>query len=78
MERVRSSANVKERNTPYVLHSGYPGEHDGAADKAIYVSKLALPQHLVTTVEGLLQPPNCELSALRIRSMRDPWFRSSI
>jgi DNA-binding response OmpR family regulator len=55
---------LKGRNIPYVLHSGYPEEHDGAADKAIHVSKPASPQHLVTTVEALAaQPPNCELSA---------------
>jgi DNA-binding response OmpR family regulator len=46
---------LRERNIPYVLHSGYPEEHDGANDKAIYVSKPASPQHLLTTVEGLLR-----------------------
>ena len=46
---------LKERNIPYVVHSGYPEAHDGAADKAICVSKPASPQHLVTTVEGLLR-----------------------
>jgi DNA-binding response OmpR family regulator len=46
---------LKERNIPYVLHGGYPGEHDGAAAKAVYVPKPASPQQLVTTVEGLLR-----------------------
>jgi DNA-binding response OmpR family regulator len=46
---------LKDRNIPYVVHSGYPGEHDGAADKAICVSKPASPQHLVSKVEGLLR-----------------------
>ena len=46
---------LKERNIPYVLYSGYPGEHDVAADKAVSFSKPASPQLLVTTVEGLLR-----------------------
>jgi DNA-binding NtrC family response regulator len=46
---------LKERNIPYVVHSGYPGEHDGAADKAVSGSKPASAQHLVTTVKGLLR-----------------------
>ena len=48
---------LKERNIPYVLHSGYgTREHGWAADdKAVCVPKPASPQHLVTTVEGLLR-----------------------
>jgi DNA-binding response OmpR family regulator len=47
---------LKERNIPYVLHSGYsPREYNGAADNAAYVPKPASPQHLVATVEGLLR-----------------------
>jgi DNA-binding response OmpR family regulator len=47
---------LKERNIPYVLHTGYSArKHDGSADKAVYVPKPAAPQHLVTTVEGLLR-----------------------
>jgi DNA-binding response OmpR family regulator len=45
---------LKERNIPYVLHSGYSArEHDGATDKAVHMPKPASPQHLVTAVEGL-------------------------
>ena len=48
---------LKRRNIPYVLHSGYStGEHGWVADdKAVCVPKPASPQHLVTTVEGLLR-----------------------
>ena len=46
---------LKERNVPFVLYSGYPGEHDGATDKAVSASKPASPRLLVTTVEGLLR-----------------------
>jgi hypothetical protein len=48
---------LKERNIPYVLHSGYgTREHGWAADdKTVCVPKPASPQHLVTTVEGLLR-----------------------
>ncbi|MFZ0851401.1 MAG: hypothetical protein WAO08_19595 [Hyphomicrobiaceae bacterium] len=48
---------LKERCIPYVLHSGYgTREHGWAADdKAVCVPKPASPQHLVTTVEGLLR-----------------------
>jgi DNA-binding response OmpR family regulator len=46
---------LKVRNIPYVFYSGYPGENDGATDKAVSVSKPASPRLLVTTVEGLLR-----------------------
>jgi DNA-binding response OmpR family regulator len=48
---------LKERCIPYVLHSGYgTREHGWAADdKAVCVPKPVSPQHLVTTVEGLLR-----------------------
>ena len=45
---------LKERNIPYVLHSGYR-VGNGAADNAAYVPKPASPQHLLATVEGLLR-----------------------
>ena len=34
---------LKERNIPYVLYSGYPQKHDGAADKAVFLTKPASP-----------------------------------
>lgn len=48
---------LKGRNIPYVLHSGYGTREHGwvADDKAVCVPKPASPQHLVTTVEGLLR-----------------------
>jgi DNA-binding response OmpR family regulator len=46
---------LKQRNIPFVLYSGYPGEHDGVTDKAVSVSKPASPRLLITTVEGLLR-----------------------
>jgi DNA-binding response OmpR family regulator len=48
---------LKKRNIPYVLHSGYGTREHGwaTADNAAYVPKPASPQHLVTTVEGLLR-----------------------
>ena len=46
---------LKGRNIPYVLHSGYGTREHVADDKAVCVPKPASPQHLVTTVEGLLR-----------------------
>jgi DNA-binding response OmpR family regulator len=47
---------LKERNIPYVLHSGYDAKaQDASAAKAASVPKPASPQLLVTTVEGLLR-----------------------
>jgi DNA-binding response OmpR family regulator len=46
---------LKQRNIPFVLYSGYPGEHGAATDKAVSVSKPASPRLLITTVEGLLR-----------------------
>ena len=45
---------LKERNIPYVLHSGY-SQLDGACGDAVHVPKPATPALLVTTVEGLLR-----------------------
>jgi DNA-binding NtrC family response regulator len=45
---------LKERNIPHVLYSGYPEEPFRAGDTAVFLSKPASPQLLVTTVEGLL------------------------
>jgi len=46
---------LKERNIPYVIHSGYDAKaEDASAAKAASVPKPASPQLLVTTVEGLL------------------------
>jgi DNA-binding NtrC family response regulator len=45
---------LKERNIPYVLHSGY-SKLDGACSDAVQVPKPANPDVLVTTVLGLLQ-----------------------
>ena len=45
---------LKERNIPFVLHSGY-SEFDGACRDGVQVGKPANPQMLVTTVEGLLR-----------------------
>jgi CheY-like chemotaxis protein len=54
-ESSRLGEYLKERNIPYVLHSGYGAEdHDGAGVTVAYVPKPASPQHIVTTVEGLL------------------------
>jgi len=49
-ESSQLCAYLKERNIPYVLHSGYP---DSATDEAVSVPKPATPQLLVTVVEGL-------------------------
>ena len=45
---------LKERNIPFVLHSGY-SKLDGASSDAVHVPKPASPDVLVTTVLGLLQ-----------------------
>jgi CheY-like chemotaxis protein len=45
---------LKERNIPYVNHSGY-SKHNGACSDAVHVPKPANPDVLVTTVLGLLQ-----------------------
>jgi DNA-binding response OmpR family regulator len=44
---------LKERNIPYVLHSGY-SIFDGAWSGAVQVPKPANPNLIVTTVLGLL------------------------
>jgi DNA-binding response OmpR family regulator len=49
-ESSRLCAYLKERNIPYILHSGYPNHDDGA----VSVPKPAAPQMLVSAVEGLL------------------------
>ena len=63
---------LKERNIPYVLHSGYGTREHGwaAADNAAYVPKPASPQHLVTTVEGLLRGRGRRACVLRASSGR--------
>ena len=45
---------LKQRNIPYVVHSGY-GNLNGAYADAVHVPKPANPDVLVTTVLGLLQ-----------------------
>ena len=45
---------LKERNIPFVLHSGY-SQVGGACSDGVQVGKPARPQVLVTTVEGLLR-----------------------
>ena len=46
---------LKERNIPYVLHSGYSAKvQDGSTADAACVPKPASPQLFVTTVQGLL------------------------
>ena len=44
---------LKERNIPFVLHSGY-AKIDGVCGQGVVVGKPAAPQLLVTTVEALL------------------------
>jgi DNA-binding NtrC family response regulator len=47
---------LKERNIPYVIHSGYGTRaQDVSAAKIPSVPKPASPELLVTTVEGLLR-----------------------
>ena len=58
---------LKERNIPYVLHSGYGVKlEEASAAKGACVPKPASPQLLVATVKGLLrsrqvanEPPRC-------------------
>ena len=45
---------LKERNIPYVLHSGF-SNLDGAYGDAVHLPKPTRPDVLVTTVVGLLQ-----------------------
>jgi len=45
---------LKQRNIPYVLHSGY-SNLDGACSNAVLVPKPANPDVLVTAVLGLLR-----------------------
>jgi DNA-binding response OmpR family regulator len=45
---------LKERNIPFVLHSGY-SQVGGACSDGVQVGKPASPQVLVTTVERLLR-----------------------
>jgi DNA-binding response OmpR family regulator len=45
---------LKQRNIPYVLHSGY-SNLDGACSSAVHVPKPAPPDVLVTTVLALLR-----------------------
>jgi DNA-binding response OmpR family regulator len=45
---------LKERNIPFIVHSGY-SQLDGACADGVQVGKPADPQALVTTVEGLLR-----------------------
>jgi DNA-binding response OmpR family regulator len=45
---------LRQRNIPYVLHSGY-GMLDGAGGGTVYVPKPANPDVLVTAVLGLLR-----------------------
>jgi DNA-binding response OmpR family regulator len=47
-------ARLKERNIPFVLHSGY-SQLDGACGDGVQVAKPASTQVLVTTVESLLR-----------------------
>lgn len=51
----RLCARLKERNIPFVLHSGF-GDLDGVCGgEAVHVPKPANPEVLVRTVEGLLR-----------------------
>ena len=53
-ERSQICKRLKERNVPYVIHSGY-SNLNGAYGDAVHVPKPANPDVLVTTVLGLLQ-----------------------
>jgi DNA-binding NtrC family response regulator len=46
-------ARLKERNIPFVLHSGY-SSLEGACSEAVFVAKPASPQALVSAVDELL------------------------
>ena len=52
-ERSQLCERLKQRNIPYVVHSGY-SILDGAYGDAVRVPKPANPDVLVTTVLGLL------------------------
>jgi DNA-binding response OmpR family regulator len=54
IESSQLCKRLKERNIPYVLHSGY-SKLDGACSDAVHVAKPANPDVLVTTVMGVLQ-----------------------
>ena len=47
---------LKERDIPFVLHSGY-GQIDGTCSNGALVAKLTNPQVLLRTVEDLLRRP---------------------
>ena len=53
-EGAQLRKRLKQRNIPYVVHSGY-GHFDGAWTGAVQVPKPINPDVLVTTVLGLLQ-----------------------
>ena len=53
-ERSQLCKRLKERNVPYVIHSGY-SNFNGAYGDAVHVPKPANPDVLVTAVLGLLQ-----------------------
>ncbi|RPI31662.1 MAG: response regulator [Hyphomicrobiaceae bacterium] len=53
-ERSQICKRLKERNVPYVIHSGY-SHLSGAYGDAVHVPKPANPDVLVTTVLALLQ-----------------------
>ncbi len=53
-ESSQLCAYLKERNIPYVLHSGYNNPR-AVTDGAASIPKPASPQLLVTAVEGLLR-----------------------
>ena len=50
-ERSQLCKRLKERNVPYVIHSGY-SHLNGAYGDAVHVPKPANPDVLVTTVLG--------------------------
>jgi response regulator RpfG family c-di-GMP phosphodiesterase len=63
-ERSQLRDLLKERNIPYVVHSGYAAPERGdAAGNDVNVPKPASPQLLITKVAGLLYSRNCELGA---------------
>jgi DNA-binding response OmpR family regulator len=53
-ESSQLGKRLKERNIPYVFHSGY-SKLDGASSDAVHVPIPSNPDVLVTTVLGLLQ-----------------------
>ena len=46
--------HLKERNIPFIVHSGY-SQLDGACADGVQVGKPADPKVLLTTVEGLMR-----------------------